>query len=191
MNFTKENLKRLVTELKSLTKEESDQKFIEYFGKEKFEEEEMLRNIYPYLNMLSEEMELDPIPVTYEEILDDSRFCIKDEYIEISNIFRNNFLESLKCLIHEFRHYYQVNLLKTKSNFTYIEKEWMKEFKNPVVMSEERTDEEVTRYCFQFNEIDSYGYTQVIIKKYLNIDLVHPSSNYQTVISKYIEKYLK
>ncbi len=71
---------------------------------------------------------LEEIDIRYEDILDDSRFYNRDLYIGINNKYIDDVYETLKCLIHEIRHYYQLCVVAYGLEIEPQYNEWAKEF---------------------------------------------------------------
>ena len=64
--------------------------------------EELKNNLFEYLG-------LEPIEIKYEDLgVEDSRFYTHDLYVSINEKYKDNEYETMKCLIHEIRHYYQL-----------------------------------------------------------------------------------
>ncbi len=191
MNISKKELKKINEKINKLNDEELNEEFIKYFGKEKFDEIEMQGKLFPYMLLICKDLELELIPMSYAILSVDSRLDLKNLEIEISIVYKEDFIESLKCLIHELRHYYQVVTINCKKELTYIEKQWKDNFDNPVELSGKNLIEEITNYSFQSIEIDATAYTQLMMKKLLNEIIIHPNDLYQGIIDLYIQKYLK
>ena len=82
--LTKEELKDLATKeaarLKQMTDEEIKEEFIKSFGKEKWEEEEMLGKLIPLSMEVSDCLGIDYLPIMFEAIMEDSRIYFEEEY---------------------------------------------------------------------------------------------------------------
>ena len=78
------------------------QEFIEQFGKELWDQQESLAKLYPIEEHLSNLFKIEMIPVVSEDIEEDSRYMIKENYIIISNKIIHDQLQATKALIHEY-----------------------------------------------------------------------------------------
>ena len=188
--LTKEELKELATKeaarLKQMTDEEIKEEFIRSFGKEKWDEEEMLGKLIPLSMEVSDSLGIDYLPIMFEAILEDSRIYFEEEYIAISNRFIGNYLECAKCVCHELRHIFQ--LFYAKSEIDARAKRMKEELANEIEL--DVTDpESVTAYSFQEIEIDAYAFTKWYLKTRFGIEVIHPSKDYELVISAYMDKY--
>jgi len=50
---------------------------------------------------------IDPLEIKFEEMIDDSRLYIKEEYVAINKKYENNYVECAKAIAHEYRHVFQ------------------------------------------------------------------------------------
>lgn len=50
---------------------------------------------------------IDPLEIRFEEMYDDSRLYIKENYVSINKNYENNYEETAKCIAHEYRHVFQ------------------------------------------------------------------------------------
>lgn len=90
------------------------QQFINTFGKEKYKLEETLNKIRPISKLLANYLNVNELEIVSENIKEDSRIMFKDEYIILRNDIALNYIEALKALIHEYRHFYQYTCIKEK-----------------------------------------------------------------------------
>lgn len=67
-----------------MTNKTLKQQFIQNFGEEKWNQEEMLENLEPYEKIITQELIIDRLPVIVEEIQEDSRLDLKNMCIIIS-----------------------------------------------------------------------------------------------------------
>ena len=136
---------------------------------------EIQKQLFDYLG-------LEPLPIKYEELEEDSRFYPHDLYISINNKYIDNELESLKCIIHEIRHYYQlVVAYQVEEEVQY--KYWKQEFKMNNLKPEDSL-------CLHL-EIDAYAFTKYILKEWLNIEYHHNDLDYDKTLDIFIKHYYK
>lgn len=57
---------------------------------------------------VADHLGIDPLPIKFEFIPDDSRIYYKEEYVGINIKYKNNYEEYAKCITHEYRHVFQV-----------------------------------------------------------------------------------
>lgn len=190
--MSKEELMRYAkvkaSELKKMTDEELKQSFIASFGEEKWKEEEMLGKLIPLSFNVSDFLGIDYYPIMFEEMDEDSRMYLKEEYLGINNKFKENYFECVKSITHELRHVYQVIYAKTSNDVRALR--MRKELTDPVVLNLDDI-KSITNYSFQEIEIDAYAFTKWYLKNYLKMDVIHPSRDYEKIITAYMQTYFK
>lgn len=164
--------------------------FIKYFGEEKWNEEEALGKLFEYEMILANYLNVDPIPVVVEDMMEDSRLYIKEEYIALSKECIKNHIESLKAVSHEYRHYYQLQCIRNGINNKLVNN-WKEDFLNPVQVNDPNDVAAMTLYGFMTIEIDAFAFQKFALKKFLNIDTHHASLEYDVILDSYIDKYFK
>ena len=184
----KELIRKMVKETKRLTEEGLKEKFIASFGEDKWIEEEMLGKLIPLSIEVSSYLEIDFLPIIFEELdEEESRIYFEEEYIAINVKYKENYLECAKCITHELRHIYQVMYAATRNDNR--AKVFKEELASPVALDSNNTIS-ITNYCIQLIEIDAFAFTKWYLREFHNIDVIHPSSNYEAIICTYIDKYL-
>lgn len=169
--------------------DELKEKFIKYFGEEKWNQEELLGKLHDYHMDICDVLGIEPIPVIFEDGLeDDSRFYIKEMYIALSDKI-TKLLEAIKCVAHECKHIEQ--LIRAKEPTTEQEERWHLCFYDAFFVKDYDSEYEITKYALQEIEIDAFAFTQVYIKERLGIDTYYPNEVYQEIINYYIKKYYK
>lgn len=184
----KELIRKMVKETKSLTEEELKEKFIASFGEDKWIEEEMLSKLIPLSIEVSSYLEIDFLPIIFEELdEEDARIYYEEDYIAINTKYKDNYLECSKCITHELRHVYQAMYAATRNDNR--AKAFKEELANPAKLNP-KDPYSITKYCMQAIEIDSFAFTKWYLKIRLGIEVIHPSTYYEAIICTYIEKYL-
>ena len=171
--------------IKQLTQEELNEEFIKYFGKEIYNQEEMLMKLWPTQLAIADYLGVEPIPVLVEEIEEDSRYYPNDNYIVISKSLMDDEVEVLKCLTHEYKHYQQYMCIIHNVAHPLLE-EWKKDFKTNYA--------NVTSYEEMLAltvEVDAFAFTKYILDEWFNIKVTHPYDVYDEILSRYINKYFK
>ena len=181
--FAKDEAKRL----KQLSDEEIKEEFIKSFGKEKWDEEEMLSKLIPLSFEISDYLGIDFIPILFDDTgEEDSRVYFEECFIAINPKFKNDFMECAKCICHELRHLYQMVYAATSTDQRALRIK--NELANPIVL--DPTDSKsITEYAFQEIEIDAYAFTKWYLKSKMNVDVIHPSKDYEFIINAYMNKY--
>lgn len=98
------------------------------------------------------------LPVVSEDIAEDSRYMIKENYIIISNKIIHDQLQATKALIHEYTHYYQYcvvenNILKQREPYK----------------KDKATNKEMREYIKEKYNIAVYNCEITAVKKYYGI----------------------
>ena len=89
MNNNLQQLKELALryskEFKNMSDDDLKARFIESFGIDKWNEEEMLAKLIPFGDGVANYLGIDPVPIVFEELAkEDSRIYIKEQYIAIN-----------------------------------------------------------------------------------------------------------
>ncbi len=173
---------------------ELKENFIKYFGEEKWDQEEMLGKLIPLQKELSDYLNINMLPVVCEEeLLEDSRLYIKDEYIALSPKMLENYTDAAKSLIHEMRHQYQIICCcdpNTKENPELVKK-WdidLKSLNEPVNPYDQ---DSVDKYYSLIIELDAHAFSKWYMLDKLGIETHHPLLEYDAIIDFYIERYFK
>ena len=173
-----------------MTKENLKQEFIKNFGKEKWNQEEMLEKLAPYEKIITQELIIERLPIIVEEIQEDSRLDLKNLCIIISSKKIKNKKEALKCLVHEYRHYYQLAIVgnnQTEHPFYDLWKESLQSYNETSTLTPEELEE---TYITNPLEIDSFAYTKYYFQKHLNQDLLCFPLEIELILDAYIDKYI-
>lgn len=124
---------------------------------------------------------IEVLPIRFLPIdPDDSRLYPKEGYVAINEKYKDNELETIKSIAHEYRHAYQIYYAKyMNDNLANIWKEELAVVKNG----------EQSGYMGQALELDAFAFTKWYLGRHLGLDIVHPNVEYERVICAYIEKY--
>lgn len=166
-------------------------KYINYFGEEKWNQEEMLEKVFPIQIELCNYLNLEIPPVIVEDIKEESRYYIKEDYIAISNKISKSFIETVKAIVHECRHKYQYySCYRGLNKNEKLIKEWQRDF-NSIKEANLNDQQSINEYYTSVLELDAFAFTKWYLKEKYNYDIVHLHSDYEEIICIYIEKYLK
>lgn len=163
------------------------EEFIKYFGEEKWIEEEMLEELFDFQLYVFSDLNIEPVPVIFEDIPEDSRLYIKDKYIAISNKLKNNKIECAKCIAHEARHIMQILYVESNVDYPFVS-EWKKDLLNANHISLSSTDKELSNYISSTIEVDAFAYQKYIVNKYYKVNSTHFNQEYENLLIYYIEK---
>ena len=164
------------------------QEFIEQFGKELWEQQESLAKLYPIEEHLSNLFKIEMIPIVSEDIEEDSRYMIKENYIIISNKIIHDQLQATKALIHEYTHYYQYCVVENNIPHPFLEY-WKENIQNPYIPKDPNNTKQMVRYYLQPIELDAFAFTKYYFKKYLNLEINQLHPDFEKIIDLYITKY--
>lgn len=112
---------------KSLKEKELKVEFINYFGEEKWNQEDMLSKLCTIELAICKDLGIDPVPVVVEAMEEDSRYYIKENYIAISSKLIMDEIESIKCLLHELKHAQQFNCITDEESTHPFKEIWIAE----------------------------------------------------------------
>lgn len=169
------------------------QDFINAFGEDKWNEQEMLSKLMPIHKELCEYLGIEMVPVIFEDIEEDSRFYFKEQYIVISRRMLPRYSDVLKSLVHEVRHGYQYYCIFNPNNENpVLVKNWKQDLDkliNPLLMS----DAEMAGNYYLLNtlELDAHAFSKWYLKDKLDIETHYPQFEYDYFLDMYIRKYFK
>ena len=164
--------------------------FINAFGEEKWNQEEMLSKLMPIHKELAEYLGLEMIPVVCEDIEEDSRFYFKEQYIAISPRMLEKYSEAVKSLVHEVRHQYQVKCIyddNCKENPQLL-LFWIEDYPkllNPLIQLENDGQGYLTNMC----ELDAHAFSKWYLKTKLDIETIYPDPIYDEFLIRFSKKY--
>ena len=170
--------------------EEIKKEFIESFGIEKWEEEEALKPLMDLSFKLCDYLEIDPVPILFEEMEEDARYYNGLNYIGISTKYVHDEIEARKSLIHEIKHLHQKHCISHKNETlkyapSNLLKEWTDDFeKNQRKMPYGEV------MCMPV-EVDAFAFTKYILKIWFNYDYHHYDEAYDALLTIYMNKYFK
>jgi hypothetical protein len=173
---------------KEMSEEELKKEFIDSFGIEKWNEMEAEVPCDMLAMRLCNYLEIDNIPVLFEEMEEDARYYDVLNYIAINKKFIGNELEIRKSIIHEVKHLHQKYCISHKNEinkFASIEliKKWKADFKiNQRLIP-------FDKLMLMSIEIDAFAFTKFIIDKWFGITIYHPDAIFDELLNKYIQKY--
>lgn len=150
--------------------------FIKWFGKDKWKEEELLSFIETEELFLCNLMNVEPIQIIFEKLeKDNALFDAKNEYIILSSkLINDGSTNVLESFLHEFRHYYQVCMIKTNSpKFA----GWKYAFEHPAT--------NLVDYYLSPLELDAYAFAQVMMEYVYQLPYRKRQKEIQQLINEY------
>lgn len=177
-----------------MPEEKLKSEFIKYFGEEKWNEEEEIEKLFHMHLLICDFLNIDPIPVIVEKIDEDSRYDIKKQCIIILPKKIKNHKEALKCLIHETRHYYQLNVVAYEDILNPLYNIWKENLLNPVMLKSTddlKNNDLVLKYMMQPIELDAFAFTKYFFAKFLNKSLICFHQEIENIFDLYIQKYFE
>ena len=151
------------------------QEFINAFGEELWEEQELLKDLQEKVDYVSAEyLGIESIPVVFETIEGDiSRYDFKLQAIILNRKYKNDYVELLDSCFHELEHHWQ--RIYIANNDTPKAKRWKNELEH---YDKYNINQEI--------EIDACAFAQVIMSCELGIIHKHPDKYIQYLIDDYI-----
>lgn len=125
---------------------------------------------------------IDPLDIKFEDLTDDSRLYIKENYVAINKKHENDYEECAKCIAHEYRHIFQlfyVNIFNDERS-----ERWKKELQGAVNSS--NMDNTGSNYISQEIELDAFAFTKYYLEKFENMKVRSKIDGLDNVIDKYI-----
>ncbi len=169
------------------------QEFINSFGEEKWNQEEMLGKLIKPQMELCEYLGIEMIPVICDDIPEDSRYYIKEEYIVLSPKMLLSYTDALKSLVHEMRHQYQFECIidpNTKENPELI-KLWKEDLSGKAKDLNVFNQESVDNYYSLIIELDAHAFSKWYLLYKYDIPTTHPDIIYDELLNRYIKKYFE
>lgn len=169
------------------------EEFISSFGVEKWEQEEMLGKIFPAHQKLCKYLGVEMLPVICEDIPEESRFYIKEQYIVLSPKTLKSYTESVKSLVHEVRHQFQMACAFSIKNDVdpFLVNLWRSEFIKESEPVNPNSEESLLHYYGLAIEVDAHAFSKWYLKEKLDIETHFPNPEYDGLIDLYIKKYIK
>ena len=163
------------------------QDFINAFGEEQWNIEEAISKLEPISKELAEFLEVPQVPIVAENIPEDSRMNFQLECIILRKDVALDYLEGLKAIAHEYRHWQQflcVKNMDTSNPLIYEYAEgfmYMKEYGN--------ANDGTNDYYSLIIEIDAFAFQKYFLKEVLDIETHFPDSEYDKLLDKFIKKF--
>lgn len=98
--------------------------------------------------------------------------------------------KALKCLTHEYRHFYQLVVIGDETSTHPLKQTWkesLEQYKETTSLSPEELEE---FYLTNPLELDAFAYTKYFFQKHLNQDLLCFALEIEDIFNLYIAKYI-
>ena len=132
---------------------------------------------------IADRLGVAPLEIKFEDFSDDSRLYIKDNYVAINKKYENDYVETVKCIAHEYRHVFQIFYVQIFSDERSLR--WRKELQSMINSSNINASE--TNYLSQEIELDAFAFTKFYLENFENIKVENRIDGYDQYIDIYIE----
>ncbi len=139
-------------------------------------------DLKPLCIRIANRLGIDPLDIKFEDLTDDSRLYIKENYVAINTKYENDYEECAKCIAHEYRHIFQlfyVNIFNDERS-----ERWKKELQD--VINSSNMDSNGSNYIVQEIEIDAFAFTKYYLENYESIPVINKVPGYDLIIDKYV-----
>jgi hypothetical protein len=139
-------------------------------------------DLKPLCIRIANRLGIDPLDIKLEDLTDDSRLYIKENYVAINTKYENDYEECAKCIAHEYRHVFQlfyVNIFNDERSIR-----WEKELQG--VINSSNMDSNGSNYIAQEIEIDAFAFTKYYLEKYENMKVDNKIDKLDFYIQEYI-----
>ena len=132
---------------------------------------------------IADRLGVAPLEIKFEDFSDDSRLYIKDNYVAINKKYENDYVETVKCIAHEYRHVFQIFYVQIFSDERSLR--WRKELQSMINSS--NINASGTNYLSQEMELDAFAFTKFYLENFENIKVENRIDGYDQYIDIYIE----
>lgn len=136
----------------------------------------------PLCIRIANRLGIDSLDIKFEDLTDDSRLYIKQNYVAINTKYENDYEECARCIAHEYRHVFQlfyVNIFNDDRS-----ERWKRELQGAVNSS--NMDGNGSNYISQEIELDAFAFTKYYLEKFENMKVRIKIDGLDNVIDKYI-----
>jgi len=141
-------------------------------------------DLKPLCQRITDRLGIDPLVIKFEEMIDDSKLYIKEEYVAINKKFENDYEECAKSIAHEYRHVFQIFYVSLFSNER--SKRWQKELQD--VVNSSNMDTSGSNYIAQEIELDAFAFTKYYLEEFENMKVVNKIDKLDLYIFEYINR---
>jgi len=139
-------------------------------------------DLKPLCQRITDRLGIDPLEIKFEEIIDDSRLYIKEEYVALNKKLENDYVECAKAITHEYRHLFQLFYVDMFDDDR--ARRWKNELSNYVNSS--NINKAGINYISQELELDAFAFTKFYLERFESITVKSKIKGYDEIIDKYI-----
>ena len=139
-------------------------------------------NLKPLCLRIADQLGIEPLDIKFEDLSDDSRLYIKENYVAINKKYENDYEECAKSIAHEYRHVFQIFYVSLFSNER--SKRWKKDLQG--VINSSNMDSNGSNYIAQEIELDAFAFTKYYLEKYENMKVDNKIDKLDFYIQEYI-----
>lgn len=141
-------------------------------------------DLKPLCLRIADQLGIEPLDIKFEDLSDDSRLYIKENYVAINKKYENDYEECAKSIAHEYRHVFQIFYVNLFSNDRSIR--WKKELQG--VINSSNMDSNGSNYITQEIELDAFAFTKYYLEEFENIEVVNKIDKLDFYILEYIKR---
>jgi len=139
-------------------------------------------DLKPLCLRIADQLGIEPLDIKFEDLTDDSRLYLKENYVAINKKYENDYEECAKSIAHEYRHVFQIFYVNLFSNER--SKRWKKELQG--VINSSNMDSNGSNYIAQEIELDAFAFTKFYLENYESIPVINKVPGYNQIIDKYL-----
>lgn len=139
-------------------------------------------DLKPLCIRIADRLGIEPLDIRFEDLSDDSRVYIKENYVAINKKYENDYDGCAKCIAHEYRHVFQLFYVHIFTDER--SKRWKKELQGAINSS--NMDGSGTNYITQEIELDAFAFTKFYLENYESIPVINKVMGYDQIIDKYL-----
>lgn len=139
-------------------------------------------DLKPLCLRIADQLGIEPLDIKFEDLNDDSRLYIKENYVAINKKYENDYEECAKSIAHEYRHVFQIFYVNLFSNERSIR--WKKELQG--VINSSNMNSNGSNYIAQEIELDAFAFTKFYLENYESIPVTNKVPGYDQIIDKYL-----
>ena len=175
---------------KNLTEEELKEEFLKYFTLKDWDAQERCAELDEITNyIITKYFPMDFVPTVFDKIKDESYYDIELDAIIINEDYLYKPDVSIRLLLMELRHRYQIKVLTNSK----IDNEFIKTIKEEILKDDSYPKdydnvEELSNYLYLTKSIDRFAFMVVMLKEIWDLTYHYPQVIYDEIIHQYANK---
>ena len=141
-------------------------------------------DLKPLCLRIADQLGIEPLDIRFEDLTDDSRLYLKENYVAINKKYENDYEECAKSIAHEYRHVFQIFYISLFNNDR--SKRWKKELQGAINSS--NIDSTGNNYITQEIELDAFAFTKYYLEKYENMKVTNKIGKLDFYILEYMKR---